>query len=154
MKIAVIGAAERTGRHAVEQALARGDEAIAIARAPEKIGLRHNRLTPARAEVRDRDQLAAAIGGADALISALGLEAIGPLYADMRRMKAILGKSRANWVALRAPDSSASRPSGHIGWTRSQSPMGRTITYHDLATALLDSLTRDDFYGHAAYVAN
>ena len=33
-------------------------------------------------------------------------------------------------------------------------PKGRSITYQDLATALLDSLSRDDLYGHAAYVAN
>jgi tRNA (Thr-GGU) A37 N-methylase len=36
MRVAVIGAAGRTGRHVVEQALARGDEVIAIAKAPEK----------------------------------------------------------------------------------------------------------------------
>ena len=72
MKIAAIGAAGRTGRYVVEQALARGDDVIAIAGTPENIGLRHDRLTLVRADVRDRDELAAAIDGADALISALG----------------------------------------------------------------------------------
>jgi hypothetical protein len=33
-------------------------------------------------------------------------------------------------------------------------PKGRAITYGDLATALLDSLQRQDLYRHAAYVAN
>jgi putative NADH-flavin reductase len=210
MKIAVIGAAGRTGAHVVGQALARGDGVIAIARTPEKIGLRHDRLTLTRADVRQRDQLAAAIDGADALISALGtggsrgptdvyslgasneldvmrtrgidklavisaapagpraeqpflqrrlamplLELfLGPIYADMRRMETILGASRTHWVALRPPRLVDSPATGTYRVDTKPLTKGRTITYQDLATALLDSLTRNDLYGHAAYVAN
>jgi putative NADH-flavin reductase len=187
-----------------------GDEVIAIARAPEKVGLRHDRLTLARADVRDRDELAAAIDGADALISALGTGSsrgptdvyslgvsneldvmrthgidklavisaapagprteqpflqrrmampllelfIGPVCADMRQMEAILGESAANWLALRPPRLVDKPATGAYRMDTKPLAKGSTITYQDLATALLDSLARVDLYGHAAYVVN
>lgn len=210
MKVAVIGAAGRTGRHVVEQALARGDEVIAIARTPENLGLRHPRLVLGRADVRHREQLAAAIDGADALISALGtggfrkqtdaysrgaaneLEVmrsrgiralavisaapagprteqafyerrvampilelfLSPVYADMRRMEETLRESKANWVALRPPRLVDKPATGRYRLDTKPLAKGRSITYPDLANALLDSLERADLHGHAAYVAN
>jgi putative NADH-flavin reductase len=166
MKIAVIGAAGRTGRQVVGEALARGHGVIAVVRAPEKLGLAHDGLAVARADVTDRGALAEAVQGADALISALGtgssrdattvyssgvaneLDAmrahgiarlvvisaapVGPraeqarferrlampllerffggIYADMRRMEAILADSDCSWVSLRPPP--PCRPAG------------------------------------------
>jgi hypothetical protein len=79
---------------------------------------------------------------------------IGPVYADMRRMEAILGESAANWVALRPPRLVDKPATGAYRMDTKPVAKGRTITYQDLATALLDSLTHDDLNGHAAYVAN
>ena len=79
---------------------------------------------------------------------------IGPVCADMRQMEAILGESAANWLALRPPRLVDKPATGAYRMDTKPLAKGRTITYQDLATALLDSLARDDLYGHAAYVVN
>ena len=75
MKIAVIGAAGRTGRQVVRQGLDRGHEVVAIARSPEKLGIDGDRLTVAAADVRDADALAGAVGGTDAIVTTFGAAA-------------------------------------------------------------------------------
>jgi hypothetical protein len=78
----------------------------------------------------------------------------GPMFEDMRRMEALLGESSASWVALR-PFQLVDKPA--VGTYRLDlKPLahGRTLTYGDLATALVDSATSDDLLGRAAYVAN
>ncbi len=72
VRIVVIGATGRTGRVVVEQALGHGDEVVAFAREPERLGLDHQRLTLARGDVRDLDSLRASMQEADAVISAIG----------------------------------------------------------------------------------
>ncbi len=72
MRIVVIGATGRTGRAVVEQALGHGDEVVAFAREPERLGIEHARLTLARGDVRDLDSLRAALVGADAVVCAIG----------------------------------------------------------------------------------
>jgi putative NADH-flavin reductase len=209
MKIAVVGSAGRAGR-LVEQALARGHDVTAIARDPERMAVRHARLAVVGADALNRDELAAAADGADALISTLGAGSgrkntdiypratrvqldvmreraikrivvisaagagpraeqsfgnrifmmplldrfFGPMFEDMRRMEALLGESSVSWVALR-PFQLVDKPA--VGTYRLDlKPLahGRTLTYGDLASALLDSAARDDLHGRAAYVAN
>lgn len=72
MNIAVIGAAGRTGRQVVEQALDREIGVRAIARAPEALGLKDERLKLIRGDVRDRQGLTDALRGSEAVISTLG----------------------------------------------------------------------------------
>src|ERR1700722_11074924 len=75
MKIAVIGAAGRTGRQVVRQALDRGHAVVAVARSPERLDISGDRLTVAAADVRDADALAAALVGADAIVTTFGAAA-------------------------------------------------------------------------------
>jgi len=74
MKIAVVGATGRTGRLVAEQALARGDDVIALARHPEALPPRPG-LTAAAMDVLDRAAVTGALAGAGAVVSALGIGA-------------------------------------------------------------------------------
>ena len=75
MKIAVVGATGHTGRQVVEQALARGDDVIALARHPEALPRLGPGIVSAAADVLDRAVLTEALAGADAVVSALGIGA-------------------------------------------------------------------------------
>ena len=209
MKIAVIGATGRAGLQVAEQALARGDDVIALARHPGGLPRRPG-LASAAADVLDRAVLTEALAGADAVVSALGIgtsrqptvaysdgtanilhamgahgitklavisavpaapraeqpflqqrmiipileRVFGATYADMRRMEALLRGSDLDWVCLRPPRLVSKKPAGRYRLDASRPlPNARSITYADLATALLDSLTRPDLYRRAAYVA-
>lgn len=71
--IAVLGATGRTGRRLVEYALAHGRAVRALARTPEALAdLAHPRLTVVGGDARDADAVAAAVGDAEAVCSALG----------------------------------------------------------------------------------
>src|SRR5260370_35527491 len=72
MKIAVVGATGRTGLQVVEQAVARGDDVIALARQPEAMPRRPG-MVGAAADVLDRAVLVEALAGADAVVSTLGI---------------------------------------------------------------------------------
>jgi putative NADH-flavin reductase len=211
-RIAVIGAAGRTGRHAVEQALARGHKVVAIARTPDNVGVEHDDLVLQSADVRDLDALTGAIGGADAVVSALGTGSsraptdvysrgvanqmtamrehgtrrlavisaapagpraeqtflerrvampllerfFGGIYTDMRRMEALLTEEcdDLDWVALRPPRLISKPATGAYRIDTRPLRKARTLTYADLATALLDCLDRPELHRRAAYVAN
>jgi len=72
MKLTVFGAAGHTGQHLVRLALARGHNVTAVARVPQRVATRHDRLAVHPADVLESDSLPALVGGADAVISALG----------------------------------------------------------------------------------
>lgn len=76
-------------------------------------------------------------------------------YADMRRMEEVLGGSDVDWISLRPPRLVAKPATGsyRIG---ADGPLrkARSLTYADLAAALLDSLERRDLYRRPAFVAN
>ncbi|MCA1654906.1 MAG: NAD(P)H-binding protein [Pseudonocardiaceae bacterium] len=82
MKVAVFGATGRTGGEVVTRALAQGHEVTAVVRNPESIT--NKDVTVAVADVHDRDQVAAAIQGVDAVISTLGGKPRKPttVYSD------------------------------------------------------------------------
>jgi uncharacterized protein YbjT (DUF2867 family) len=71
MKIVVLGAAGRTGRLVVEQALTRGDEVVAYVRNPHGIAANPG-LSVAVGQLGDMLALKAAINGADAVLVCLG----------------------------------------------------------------------------------
>jgi putative NADH-flavin reductase len=211
-RIAVIGAAGRTGRHVVARALARRHEVVAIARAPQNVPVAHDRLVLRPADVRDLAALTGAIEGTEAVISALGTnDSRGPadvyslgvaneaaamrehgirrlavisaapagpraeqsllerrvampllerffgrIYADMRRMEALLTEASddLDWVTLRPPRLVAKPAKGDYRIDTRPLAKARTLTHGDLATALLDCIDRPDLNRRAAYVAN
>jgi putative NADH-flavin reductase len=73
MRIAVVGATGRTGKLVTEQALVRGHDVIGLARNPDQVDTRHDRLTVRAADVLEPATLNAALTGADAVISTLGI---------------------------------------------------------------------------------
>jgi putative NADH-flavin reductase len=71
MKIVVFGATGSTGKNVVERALAGGHDVVAVARRPEAVAAQP-RLTVQKGDVTDAESVAAAVAGADAVISAIG----------------------------------------------------------------------------------
>lgn len=72
MHIAIFGATGKTGRHVVDQALARGHRVRAFTRRPDAIDSDHPNLDVARGDARDPDAVHEAVRGVDAVISVLG----------------------------------------------------------------------------------
>jgi putative NADH-flavin reductase len=211
MKIAVIGAAGRTGRQVVRQALDRGHAVVAVARSPERLDISGDRLTVAAADVRDADALAAAVVGADAIVTTFGAAAgrkptdvysagitnvlaamdaggvrrlavisaapVGPraeqppalrllvlpilerlfggAYADLRRMETVLSRrGDLDWVCLRPPRLLDRPASGAYRLDRRPLARSRSLTYPDLATALLDCADATEPRTGMLYLAN
>jgi putative NADH-flavin reductase len=73
MRIAVFGAAGRTGRPLVDEALARGHEVVALARRPEH-GL-PDAVEVIAGDARDADRVREVVDGADAVVSVMAIEA-------------------------------------------------------------------------------
>ena len=211
MKIAVIGAAGRTGRQVVRQALDRGHEVVAVARSPEKLRIAGERLTVAPADVHDAGALATAVVGADAIVTTFGAAAgrqptdvysagmtnvlaamdgdgirrlavisaspVGPraeqptalrllvlpildrvfggAYADLRRMEAVLSRrGDLQWTCLRPPRLVDRPAKGAYRLDRRPLPRSRSLTYPDLATALLDCSDGTEARSGMLFVAN
>jgi len=72
MKLVVFGATGGTGKQIVECALAAGHEVVAVARRPEAVTVSHAKLATVKGDVLDAPSLAAAVTGADAVLSAIG----------------------------------------------------------------------------------
>lgn len=72
MQLTVLGATGGIGRHLVRHALADGHRVTAVVRDPARLGLTHERLTPARADALDAGSLATVVDGADAVLSGIG----------------------------------------------------------------------------------
>ena len=90
MRIVVIGANGTTGQEVVTQALAAGHEVVGAVRRPETLS--HIKgVEVARIDLSDADTLAAAMQGADVVISTLGHGGVGAamkfttLYSDATR---------------------------------------------------------------------
>lgn len=95
-KVLVLGATGGTGRLIVEQALARGHDVHALVRSPEKAtGLEGATITVGDAS--DERALRKALGGMDAVISALGTPA-----SPFREVTALSTATRALVGAMRA----------------------------------------------------
>lgn len=79
----------------------------------------------------------------------------GASYADMARMEELLVGSSAAWVSIRSPRL-LDKPARGSYRIQADAPLrkARSITYPDLATAMLDAVGRADLHGHIAYVAN
>ncbi|MCZ4119800.1 NAD(P)-dependent oxidoreductase [Streptomyces sp. H39-S7] len=74
MRIAVLGSTGPTGRLVIARAVERGHDVIALARRPEQLqAMSAANLRVVRADVTDPGSVAAAIEGADVVVSALGI---------------------------------------------------------------------------------
>jgi putative NADH-flavin reductase len=73
MRLFLLGASGKTGRHVTELALARGHSVTAFVRSPGKMGQRHPLLSVVRGDPRSSDELARALPGHDAVLSTLGV---------------------------------------------------------------------------------
>ena len=81
--------------------------------------------------------------------------AFGATYEDMRAMEAQLRASAVDWVALRPPRLIDKPAKGHYRVGVDQPPpAARSLTYADLATALLDAVEHCTHPRQAQYVAN
>lgn len=82
MKVAVFGAAGRTGVEVIRAALAKGHEVTAVVR--DASAVTEEKVTVAVADVHDQDQVTAAVAGVDAVISTLGGKPRQPtsVYSD------------------------------------------------------------------------
>jgi putative NADH-flavin reductase len=72
MRVLIIGATGGTGRQLVSQALESGHGVTAFVRTPDRLQIRHERLTFAQGNVLGYPSLEAAVRGQDAVLSALG----------------------------------------------------------------------------------
>jgi len=79
VNIAIFGATGGTGRYLVDQALAAGHHVTALVRTPTTLPVTHERLRVVQGDVHDAEQVAAAIVGQDAVLSALGTNQRGPV---------------------------------------------------------------------------
>jgi uncharacterized protein YbjT (DUF2867 family) len=80
MNLLVLGATGGTGRLVVEQALAAGHTVTALVRSPEKLAISQPNLRVVTGSATDREAVARAMEGADAVISTLG--GTGSVIAD------------------------------------------------------------------------
>src|SRR3989442_10096057 len=83
MNLVILGATGRTGRLAVEQALAAGHTVTALVRSPDKLTTRNSSLRVVAGKATDSGDVARALEGADAVISTLG--GTGSVIADSTR---------------------------------------------------------------------
>jgi len=83
MKITIFGATGKTGQIVVRKALEAGHELRAFARTPEKLSMRHDRLTVIKGDSLDAAAVAEAIRGSDAVVSLIGVnpKSLEPVFA-------------------------------------------------------------------------
>ena len=72
MKVVLFGSTGGTGKNVISKALAAGHQVVAVARKPEAVTARHERLEVKAGDVLKLDTVAAALDGADAVISTIG----------------------------------------------------------------------------------
>jgi uncharacterized protein YbjT (DUF2867 family) len=72
MKLLVLGGTGGTGKHVIESALESGHEVTALVRDPAKVATKHDKLTVIKGNAASAADLASALAGKDAVISALG----------------------------------------------------------------------------------
>lgn len=76
MNITIFGASGRTGQQLVSQALERGYQVTAYVRRPEALNVQHPGLNIVTGTLDNEDKLREAISGAEACLSALGVNSL------------------------------------------------------------------------------
>ncbi len=72
MKILILGGTGKTGLHIIEQALQMGHLVTALARNPARLKLEHPNLKILKGNILQSEEVAAAVKGQEAVLSALG----------------------------------------------------------------------------------
>jgi putative NADH-flavin reductase len=72
-RVFILGATGHTGTQLVDVALARGHAVTAFVRSPQKVRRQHERLVVKQGDPLDTDELARALPGHDAVLSAMGV---------------------------------------------------------------------------------
>jgi uncharacterized protein YbjT (DUF2867 family) len=99
MRITVFGATGGTGRHVVEQALGAGHQVTAVVRDPSRLHVpAAPGLTVVTARLDDPAALGRAVGGADAVVDALGTHGSGPTTVRADAARVIIDAMRENGV--------------------------------------------------------
>lgn len=93
--LTVFGATGGTGQQLVRLALEGGHVVTAVARDPARLATRHDRLAIRPADVLESDSLPALVGGADAVLSALGSTSRAPTTIYSAGVANILEAMRA-----------------------------------------------------------
>ncbi|MFF2040198.1 NAD(P)-dependent oxidoreductase [Kitasatospora sp. NPDC058170] len=115
MKLAVVGAAGRTGRLVVDLALAAGHTVTAVARTPSRLpDFEHGTPLTAQADVQRPGSLHAPLAGQDAVVSTLGTtgRAATTVFSDGARE--LVAAARAGGVRHVVAMSSAGLDSDHL----------------------------------------
>ena len=95
MRLLILGATGPTGRALVDQALAGGHEVAALARNASRLTIRHPRLAVVAGDATDARTLEDAMGGKDAILSALGAGNSLRSQIASRAMAALIPAMRA-----------------------------------------------------------
>jgi putative NADH-flavin reductase len=90
MKLFILGATGGIGQHLLRLALDHGHQVTAYVRSPQKIPLKHERLTVVTGDVFNAEQMARAMAGHDAVLSAFG-----PLTIRSSTLRRQFGKAVA-----------------------------------------------------------
>jgi len=105
MRIAIFGASGRTGRHLVEQAVAKGHQVTAIVRNLDGLApALHGAARLVQADVMDPDAIAPALADADTVVSALSGpgRAVGSVWSESTRsiVQAMREASLLRYIAI------------------------------------------------------
>jgi len=95
MQLALFGGTGRTGQQVVAQALAAGHTVTALMRNPARLNTSNPQLAVVAGDVQDAAQVAAAMRGAQAVISVLGPTGNEPLFEVSAGMAHILAAMEA-----------------------------------------------------------
>lgn len=98
MKLTIIAATGGIGRHLLDQALAAGHDVTAVARDPRRLTGHPARAVAADLASADPATLAAAVAGADAVLSALGPRTAADAGITSRGTRAVVDAMRAAGV--------------------------------------------------------
>ncbi|HZY61808.1 MAG TPA: SDR family oxidoreductase [Edaphobacter sp.] len=95
MHFAILGATGGIGRLLIDSALDQGHDITAFARSPEKIARKDNRLHVLRGDLFNASQMASAIKGSDAVLSAFGPVVLRPTHQRRDFGRALVEALRA-----------------------------------------------------------
>ncbi|MBO9131141.1 NAD(P)-binding oxidoreductase [Bacillus sp. 165] len=140
MKIIVFGAAGRTGKQFVQQALDMGYIVTAFVRTPSKLGIIHENLKVVQGDALNQESVVKAISSHDAVISCLGGQGLGPT-TELEEMTAniVAGMKQHNVerVLYVASAGIYKEISGIVGWL-AQRFLKNVLADHRHAVNLLE----------------